>query len=112
MLITISIIAILAGAMLTASFAAQEAAREQKTKALIAKLDSVIRQKWESYRTRRVPIALENFPLYVNGEPFSDTNMSGIRDSTESFTDVTGNLIYDPPMATFISGKLRLDCAA
>ena len=55
-----------------------------------------------------MPIALENFPLYVNGEPFSDTNMSGIRDSTESFTDVTGNLIYDPPMATFISGKLRL----
>jgi hypothetical protein len=36
-------------------FQSQEAAREQKTRALITKLNNIIMQRYESYRTRRVP---------------------------------------------------------
>ena len=36
----------------------QETARENKTKAMIAKLNAIIMAKYESYRTRRVPIVL------------------------------------------------------
>jgi prepilin-type N-terminal cleavage/methylation domain-containing protein len=60
LLITISIIAILASMMLVASLAAQEQGRVQKTRALITKLDGIIRARYESYRTRRVPV---NFPV-------------------------------------------------
>lgn len=56
LLITISIIAILAGMMVVASFSAQEAGKAQKTRALITKLDGIIRARYESYRTRRVPV--------------------------------------------------------
>ena len=52
------IIAILASIILFALFRAQETAKEQKTRALIAKLDAIIKSKWESYKTRRVPITI------------------------------------------------------
>jgi len=57
LLITVSIIAIMASMMLFALYGAQETARAQKTKALIAKLDAIIKTKYESYATRRIPIA-------------------------------------------------------
>ncbi len=58
LLITVSVIAIMASMILFALFAAQETAKVQKTKALIAKLDAIIKAKYESYKTRRVPITL------------------------------------------------------
>ena len=56
LLISISIIAIMASMMLFALYSAQESAKADKTKALIAKLDSIIKSRWDSYRTRRVPV--------------------------------------------------------
>jgi prepilin-type N-terminal cleavage/methylation domain-containing protein len=57
LLVTISIIALLAGLTLGALQAARQTAREAKTKALIAKLNQVIMQRYDSYLTRRVPIS-------------------------------------------------------
>ena len=41
-----------------AVYSAQETAKEAKTKQLIAKLDAIIKNRWEQYRTRRVPILI------------------------------------------------------
>jgi prepilin-type N-terminal cleavage/methylation domain-containing protein len=62
LLVTISIIALLAGLTLGALQAARQTAREAKTKALIAKLNQVVMQRYESYLTRRVPIDTRGLP--------------------------------------------------
>ena len=56
LLITITIIGILAGISLGALGAARETARASKTKSTIVKLDRIVMAKYESYRTRRVPV--------------------------------------------------------
>ncbi len=58
--IVMAIIAMLASALLGALYSSQEKARADRTKATIAKLDSVIRSHWETYRTRRVNVARGN----------------------------------------------------
>lgn len=60
LLITVAIIGIMASMIVFAMFSAQEAAREQKTRMLITKLNNIVMQRWESYRTRRVPIQFTN----------------------------------------------------
>ena len=57
LLITITIIGILAGISLGALNAARQTARTAKTKATIAKLDKIIMRRYEEYATRRVPIS-------------------------------------------------------
>ena len=56
MLIVMTIMAIIATLIYGAMEMAQRSAREAKTKATIAKLHRIIMTKWESYRTRRVPL--------------------------------------------------------
>ncbi len=56
LLITVMIIGIMAAMVLFAMVGATEAAKKQNTEALIARIDAVLRNKWESYQTRRVPI--------------------------------------------------------
>ncbi|HEY4310758.1 MAG TPA: prepilin-type N-terminal cleavage/methylation domain-containing protein [Pirellulales bacterium] len=56
LLVTIVIIAILAGIVLVAARAAQQAANQANTQALIAKLHGQLMIRYESYRTRRLPI--------------------------------------------------------
>jgi prepilin-type N-terminal cleavage/methylation domain-containing protein len=58
LLVIMAIIAILMTFALGAVFAAQENAREEKTRGLITKIDQIIMEKYESYRTRRVPLRL------------------------------------------------------
>ena len=58
LLVTITVLAILASLLLGALFAAQDAARAQKTRSTIAKLHGLMMDRWESYRTRRLPIEL------------------------------------------------------
>jgi prepilin-type N-terminal cleavage/methylation domain-containing protein len=56
LMITIMIIAILASLVLFALTAAQESAKEARTRSTIAKLHSMIMPLYESYQTRRVPV--------------------------------------------------------
>ncbi len=56
LLVTITIIAIIAGFALGGLFAAQEAARRNRTRAIIAKLHGQMMLRWETYETRRVPL--------------------------------------------------------
>ncbi|HEX4142708.1 MAG TPA: type II secretion system protein [Pirellulales bacterium] len=58
LLVTISIIAILAGLFLGALQSATEEAKAMKTKSMIAKLNNLIMPRYDAYRTRRVPIII------------------------------------------------------
>ncbi len=87
LLITISIIGIMASMVVFAMFSAQSGP-QQKTQMLITKLNGIIMQRYESYRTRRVPFAFQT------GEAFIDTNGNGTKDGTETFTDYSkGDLL-------------------
>jgi prepilin-type N-terminal cleavage/methylation domain-containing protein len=57
LLVTITIIGILAAMSMGALQVARESARETATKATIAKLNSIIMRRYESYMNRRVPIS-------------------------------------------------------
>ncbi len=58
LLIVIMILAIIAGMTMMALAGAAEQAREQRTRAIINKIDQLIREKYESYRTRAVPVRI------------------------------------------------------
>jgi prepilin-type N-terminal cleavage/methylation domain-containing protein len=58
LLVTITIIGILAALAWGAVVMARNAAREAATKATIAKLNSVVMKRYESYMTRRMPIKI------------------------------------------------------
>ncbi len=66
LLVTITIISILASSVLVATYAAQESAREARTRALVAKLHKLLMVRWESYRTRRVPLDTATLSRQVN----------------------------------------------
>ena len=56
LLVTVTIIGILAGVMLGAVQAARESARHVKTRSTITKLHAIVMEQYESYRTRRIPL--------------------------------------------------------
>jgi len=58
LLVTVTIIAILAGLSLVAVESARESAREARTRATIAKLHELVIERYEAYRTRRVALTL------------------------------------------------------
>lgn len=58
LLVTITIIGILAAMSFGALQLARESARETATKATIAKLNTIVMRRYESYMTRRVPIQI------------------------------------------------------
>jgi type II secretory pathway pseudopilin PulG len=107
LLITVSIIGIMASMVLFALFSAQEQARAQKTRALVAKLNNVIRARYESYRTRRLP-----FPRVI--DTYSDINQNKMFDSgTDKLTydaNNDGNYdAYSTPAEQLQIARMRLD---
>ena len=58
LMISIAIIAVMASFVLVALAGVTEKAREDRTKAQIAKINELIMEKWESYLYRRMPPAL------------------------------------------------------
>ncbi len=82
LLVTITIIAMLAGVSLGALQVARQTARKAKTKALIVKLDHVIMQKYESYQTRRVPVSTRDIPRNASDytEQVARRRLNALRD--------------------------------
>ncbi|HEY1602454.1 MAG TPA: prepilin-type N-terminal cleavage/methylation domain-containing protein [Pirellulales bacterium] len=92
LLVAIIIIAILAGLFLGALGKAQQAANIANTQALIAKLNSQLMLRYESYRTRRLPISTTtlglgisvynatNTPLILPGQCFAAYRLAAIRE--------------------------------
>jgi len=110
LLVTIVIIAILAGVVLSAAAAAQRAANVAHTQALIAKLHGQLMVRYESYRTRRLPINTAG----LNGPQAAIHRLNAIRElmrmeMPDRYADLmTQNnalgIPYSPPMvATYFS---------
>ncbi len=57
LLVTVTIIAILAGITLGALSSARQTARIDGTRATIEKINAIIMERYESYRTRRLPLS-------------------------------------------------------
>jgi prepilin-type N-terminal cleavage/methylation domain-containing protein len=77
LLVTITIIGILAGMVLGALQMARRTGREAATKATIVKLNNIIMQRYESYRTRRAPI---NIPAGTPPPVAARMRLDAIRD--------------------------------
>jgi prepilin-type N-terminal cleavage/methylation domain-containing protein len=56
LLVTLTIVGIMAAAALFAMTAATDTAKAAKSRATITRLNSLLMQRWQSYRTRRVPL--------------------------------------------------------
>lgn len=91
LLFVMMILGILVALSLGALAGATAQARVHRTQAIITKLDQLITEKYESYRTRAVPIKV---PVGMRpiGEPFQDTAAdndltNGFYDSGEMYTD-------------------------
>jgi prepilin-type N-terminal cleavage/methylation domain-containing protein len=101
LLIVIMILAIIAGMSMMALAGAAEQAREQRTRAIITKIDSLIIERWNSYRFRAVPIRVA-----VNSNPrFAATaRLNALRELMrmelpDRITDVTAppTVLTNPP---------------
>ncbi len=121
LMVVMSIIGVLASAVLMAMYGVMEQAKAVRTKAQIAKLHELIMAKWQSYNTRTLRVTLP--PLQqppppnpprrwpVIPETFVDTNVNGKWDTGEPFLppavpngDPNGNTVYDSGTA-----RVRLD---
>lgn len=58
LLVSISIITLLAAMILVALAGVQENAKTDRTRAQIARIDALISEQWETYRNRRLPVNL------------------------------------------------------
>lgn len=98
-IVVMAIIAILASMVLGALFTAQSAARETKTRALIAKLNSALMPKWESYRTRRLTFDMRELLLRRAGLwPVDYSDQTEVRQAQRVMSD------------TMASARLRMEC--
>lgn len=88
LLVAITVLAILASLILVGLANANASAREAKTRATIAKINAVVMQKYESYRTRRVP-------FNHRADTFTDENGNGKYDSGEPYVDANNNGRFD-----------------
>src|SRR4030095_12893269 len=91
LLFVMVILGILAAIALGGLSAAAAQARVERTRSIIAKLNQLITDKYESYKTRAVPIKIAAWVRPI-GEPFVDTaadnNLTnGFYDASETYTD-------------------------
>lgn len=111
LLITVSVIGIMASMVLFAMFRATESARVKKTEAIIASLDAIIRVRWESYSTRRVPIDVPpNSPPNVAGKLRLDAQRELMRmELPERWSDIAViNGAASPPADVVPSAPISL----
>ncbi len=100
LLITISIIGILASMILFAMFQSQETAKAHRTRALIAKLNSIIMRRYDEYKTRRVPIQFNPTEL-ANPKLMARMRMEGLRDLMRMEMPDRWSDVLKPPAAPF-----------
>jgi prepilin-type N-terminal cleavage/methylation domain-containing protein len=102
LLVTIAIIGILAGLALSALSVARESARANATRATIAKLHVILMKRYESYLTRRIPLAFSSY-LDTSGNPLSPAEAAqdrlvAIRDMMRMEMPDRDNDVVDAPV--------------
>jgi len=103
LLTVISIIGVLSSMVLFALFSVAENARKQRTKAQIAKIHELISGRWESYRTRPMPIKI---PPRTNPRTAARLRLKALQElmrleMPDRIKDVTA-----PPIEKDLLGKL------
>src|SRR5688500_2604373 len=96
LLIVFMIIAILAGMALSALSGAAEMARANRTQAIITKLDQLIMEKWDGYRTRAVPMRNTNID---NPRVFATNRLNVLRELMRMELPDAYNDITEAPVA-------------
>ena len=114
LLITISILAILASLIIGATAAATNAARAARTKSLINKIHALVMERYSSYKTRRVDVSIVRASMpnassavqtRLQGEVMADARLAALRElmrleMPDRWSDVIGNSVggsYQPP---------------
>ena len=112
LLITVSILAILAALILGATPSATEAARRAKTRTIISKIHALVMERYNSYKTRRVDVS-PNLVNWVNlnyrrnpqtrGRMMADLRLLALRElmkyeMPDRWSDITGVNVNEPPM--------------
>ncbi len=104
LLISMAIVAILASMVLFAMAAAQESAREGKTKATIATLHSIVMEQYDSYRTRRVPVDTSSLsPQAAAQERLKAVRRLMLREMPDHWDEVYGLPVPDNIDATAVA---------
>jgi prepilin-type N-terminal cleavage/methylation domain-containing protein len=88
LLIVIAIIGLLASSVLFAMWGAMEQAREARTRTQIAKLNELLNSRWNSYRTRAIPIEWDLNNL-------DETVRQAIRKDPRAMQELRLNLLRD-----------------
>lgn len=108
LLVTVTIIAMLAVMALGAVHMARESAREIKTKSTIAKLHRIIMTRYESYRSRRVPVNTSG----MHPGPAAALRLLALRDimrmeMPDRWADLSGPMTVDPATGLAIQAVQR-----
>ena len=80
MLVVVTIIAILAGIVFGGMAAVRVSAQTNRTQAIIAKLHLLVMSKYDSYRTRRVPVDLDSHPALSTARQMARVKLWAIRE--------------------------------
>ena len=113
LLVTITIIAILASVLLGTLFFSAEKAREARTRSMISRLDQAITIRWETYRTRRVPVDVQEVATFYGLTPTNPQHVALVRllalrelmrmELPDRWTDVED----DPGLGSGVPGGLQ-----
>lgn len=106
LLIVVSIVTILAGLAVVGLMAAVQDARASRTRAIIDKIDVLVMERWEEYRTKSIPLRIKAGERPMP-EPFVDGDGNSRWDIGESYTDTNGNGNYDHGAAWLRLAALR-----
>src|SRR5262245_23011446 len=82
LVIVAAINAVLASASVYAMYGMMEDAKVARTKSQFSRIDRLVSEQWEAYRTRAVPIRV-NPGTPPNSEPFVDMNANGVYDASD-----------------------------
>lgn len=94
LLIVMLIIAVLAALSLAALQGTAEEARADRTRSIIAKLDQLVMQRWDSYRTRPLPMRV---PPGTSPQVAAGFRLAGVRDIMRMELPDRKTDLIDPP---------------
>ncbi len=77
LLVVIIIIGILTSMTLFTLFGVREDARERRTRAIITKINEQLMRRWESYRTRAIPVRI---PVGTDPRTAAALRLNGLRE--------------------------------
>jgi prepilin-type N-terminal cleavage/methylation domain-containing protein len=102
LLVVVTIIGILASVSLATMYVSTERAKEAHTRAIITRLDAVVMARYESYRTRRLPMDPRTLVSDASdAREVARVRLQGIRDMMrmempDSWADVTNDPVFKP----------------